>query len=226
MPQEMDSLYSKRPKTRSPGRPRASVYGNSPDMASQILDIAKKLFMEGGFAAVSINAIVDKVGITKPTLYYYYADKETLFEAVLCDMMKAAGKHIEKGIQYCNTFEDTLLAIAKGFFRFAPTSMAVLFRDAASHLSADSLNRVNEVHQTFILEKITMAFTTAMQNGELVQGDANQFTQIALSLLDVLTIRMTMASGRHFEFEELAKVFVNLFLYGFSPSNYNANTLH
>jgi AcrR family transcriptional regulator len=46
--------------------------------ASNILDTATRLFMQLGYRAVSINDIAKAAKITKPTLYYYFPDKEAL----------------------------------------------------------------------------------------------------------------------------------------------------
>ena len=47
--------------------------------AQKILDTAAYLFMQLGYRAVSINDIVKAAEITKPTLYYYFRDKQELF---------------------------------------------------------------------------------------------------------------------------------------------------
>ncbi|HQP24531.1 MAG TPA: TetR/AcrR family transcriptional regulator [Smithellaceae bacterium] len=45
----------------------------------QILDVALKLFAHKGYAAATVREIVDTVGITAPSLYYYFGNKEGLY---------------------------------------------------------------------------------------------------------------------------------------------------
>lgn len=45
----------------------------------QILDAALGLFAQKGYAATTIREIVDAVGITAPSLYYYFGSKEGLY---------------------------------------------------------------------------------------------------------------------------------------------------
>ncbi|WP_156915708.1 TetR/AcrR family transcriptional regulator [Desulfatirhabdium butyrativorans] len=52
----------------------------------QILKAAAKLFSENGYAGTSIREIVEAAGITKPTLYYYFQNKEELY----LDLMETA----------------------------------------------------------------------------------------------------------------------------------------
>lgn len=48
-----------------------------------MLEVAAVLFMERGFEETSIDAIAERAGISKPTLYSRYQDKKELFAAVL-----------------------------------------------------------------------------------------------------------------------------------------------
>jgi len=49
----------------------------------RILDAANRLFYDEGIRAVSIDAIAEKAGITKKTLYYHFKSKDDLIAAYL-----------------------------------------------------------------------------------------------------------------------------------------------
>jgi AcrR family transcriptional regulator len=51
----------------------------------QILDGARKVFMDLGFDGASMNEIARSAGVSKGTLYVYFADKSRLFEAIVED---------------------------------------------------------------------------------------------------------------------------------------------
>src|SRR6266566_4434255 len=53
----------------------------------QILDGARKVFMDLGFDAASMNEIARSAGVSKGTLYVYFADKNRLFEAIIEEEM-------------------------------------------------------------------------------------------------------------------------------------------
>ena len=55
----------------------------SVDTREKLLKAAEELFVESGFDGVSISEIARKSGTTKGHLYYYFKNKEELFEAVL-----------------------------------------------------------------------------------------------------------------------------------------------
>ena len=51
----------------------------------QILDGARKVFMDLGFDGASMNEIARAAGVSKGTLYVYFDDKSRLFEAIVED---------------------------------------------------------------------------------------------------------------------------------------------
>ena len=49
----------------------------------QILDGARRVFLDSGFDAASMNEIARIAGVSKGTLYVYFASKEVLFEELI-----------------------------------------------------------------------------------------------------------------------------------------------
>lgn len=49
----------------------------------RLIEVAANLFMERGFEGTSIDAVAEAAGVSKPTLYARYRDKNELFAAVL-----------------------------------------------------------------------------------------------------------------------------------------------
>lgn len=50
---------------------------------AHILDVARVQFFKKGYAATSINTIIDAADVTKPTVYYHFKNKEGLFAALV-----------------------------------------------------------------------------------------------------------------------------------------------
>src|ERR1700737_4243536 len=53
----------------------------------QIIDGARKVFMDLGFDGASMGEIARSAGVSKGTLYVYFADKSRLFEAIVEEEM-------------------------------------------------------------------------------------------------------------------------------------------
>jgi AcrR family transcriptional regulator len=58
----------------------------------QILDGARKVFMDLGFDGASMGEIARAAGVSKGTLYVYFADKNRLFEAIVEEEALEQGK--------------------------------------------------------------------------------------------------------------------------------------
>jgi AcrR family transcriptional regulator len=58
----------------------------------QILDGARKVFMDLGFDGASMGEIARAAGVSKGTLYVYFDDKNRLFEAIVEEENLAQGK--------------------------------------------------------------------------------------------------------------------------------------
>ncbi|UAJ71920.1 TetR/AcrR family transcriptional regulator [Synechocystis sp. PCC 7339] len=61
----------------------------SNDKAEQILDGALKIFTTQGYAAASMDRIAKAAGVSKPTLYSYFQDKEGLFMALVQNLSQS-----------------------------------------------------------------------------------------------------------------------------------------
>ena len=63
-------------------RPEA-VQDDAGGKRRQILDGARRVFLDSGFDAASMNEIARTAGVSKGTLYVYFASKEALFEELV-----------------------------------------------------------------------------------------------------------------------------------------------
>jgi TetR/AcrR family transcriptional regulator len=86
---------------------------------NDIIDAAEKKFFEKGLDGVSMDEIARELDLSKPTLYLYFKNKESLFLAVvmrgtviLRDMFKAAVEPETIGVEKGKAF-------ARAFFEYA-----------------------------------------------------------------------------------------------------------
>lgn len=67
----------------APATGRARKLRRGPLTRKQILDASLKLFSERGFARTSVRDIAQAAGITDAAIYYHFASKRELFEALI-----------------------------------------------------------------------------------------------------------------------------------------------
>lgn len=67
----------------SPPIPTPSHQRRKAERPQELLDAALSLFVEKGFAATRTDEVATRAGVSKGTLYLYYASKEELLKAVI-----------------------------------------------------------------------------------------------------------------------------------------------
>ncbi len=60
---------------------------STPDPRRRLLDAGLKLFANRGYAGTAVQDITEEAKVTKPTLYYYFKNKEGLFQALVDQAM-------------------------------------------------------------------------------------------------------------------------------------------
>ena len=60
----------------------------------QLINIAVELFAHKGYEGTSLRDIAETAGITKAALYYWFPEKEKLFQRVVADRMEALLEHV------------------------------------------------------------------------------------------------------------------------------------
>ncbi|WP_291426512.1 TetR/AcrR family transcriptional regulator [Deinococcus sp.] len=91
---------------------------SSDSTRARIQSEAARLFVASGYHGVSMREVAEAVGVTKPALYHHFADKESLFLAMLEGALSTLGRivahaHTQRGIRaQLSTLVEDLLATA------------------------------------------------------------------------------------------------------------------
>src|ERR1700730_7865113 len=89
-----------------------------PGRRAQILDAALHVMSEHGFRGASIKRIAQHAGLKSPALiYWYFKDKQALFEALLDDMAPFLGVVADSEQMLDQPPEDVLPIVVNGFLR-------------------------------------------------------------------------------------------------------------
>lgn len=80
---------------------------------SEILDAAIAVFAEKGFAAARMDDIARRAGVTKGTIYLYFASKEDVFKALV---RESIGQVLTANIDAARTFEGNSSDLIRTLF--------------------------------------------------------------------------------------------------------------
>jgi AcrR family transcriptional regulator len=93
------------------GRPAA---GQDPVKRKQIIEGARRVFINMGFDAASMNDITREAGVSKGTIYVYFANKEELFEALIEEERGSIFKNLYETLEQGTPLRETLVRFAMG----------------------------------------------------------------------------------------------------------------
>lgn len=99
----------------------------------QIVQAAANVFLEDGFSATSMDRIVAKAGVSKRTLYNYYASKEEIFVDVIQMQLGSLYQNLEPVGQGSGDLAGQLRRVGTEMLRIANSNATIsLFRLTAA----------------------------------------------------------------------------------------------
>lgn len=138
-------------------------------MEQRIIQAAKQVFIEKGYAKAGMSDIAARVGINRPGLHYYFRTKEKMFEAVFADIVLSFIPSVHNIILQDKPIHDRIAEMVDVYFEvFRKEPCFPLFivqeiqRDAA-HLF-DTVCRL-EIGQ--YASRIKEMLQTEMKNGTI-----------------------------------------------------------
>jgi AcrR family transcriptional regulator len=85
-----------------------------------ILAAATDLLAEvGKREAVSVRAVAERVGVTTPSIYLHFKDKDDLLDAVCASVFESLGAALQEAAAQASTPLERLLAQGRAYVRFA-----------------------------------------------------------------------------------------------------------
>lgn len=171
------------------------------DRPREICAAALEVFAEKGFAAAKLDEIARRAGVSKGTLYLYFADKEQLFRAVVRDSIAPNVQAITAALAAVDApFAQIIPAL---FTRFAENIGKIPVAAVAKMVIGESSNfpELARVWHDEIASKAIGAVATlvakAQARGEVRPGDPRlyAFTLMGPMIMSVLWTRTLVPAG-------------------------------
>ena len=103
-----------------PSRRRRAPRGSGEQLREEILDATTELLLETGHAkAVSIRSVAQRVGVTPPSIYLHFADKDALLDAVCARYFEKLDEEMQRVAVDQPSTIDVLRAQGLAYVRFA-----------------------------------------------------------------------------------------------------------
>jgi AcrR family transcriptional regulator len=149
----------------------------------EILDVATRLFAEGGYEGTSMNDVAERVGMRKASLFYHFATKDALYEAVLDRLVASLQVALEAIYASSGTFEDRLDAVTEMLVTVLashPYAARLLLREAMDWgpvIRGKLLDRI-----LLVLEAAAAWLRAGQEQGVFVEGDPKQLVLSSIGL--------------------------------------------
>lgn len=159
----------------------------------------------------SLEEIARDAAVTKPTVYYYFPDKSSLFTAVVCSVLEEHGAGLRTAARHGARARERLVS-SLSFLVSARCSGPRLLRDGGVTLTADQTSQARGAFFRHFFSPLQQILDEGIERGELRQLDTAFATQALLNLLDPWTGRDPLPGGR--TAEQLATDLVSLVVDG------------
>ncbi len=176
------------------------------DTRQTILSVARDLFMEQGYEAVTTRHIAKLCGITQPALYRHFADKKQLYIAVLLEELEGMHASLTRVIAKGTDTRGRLLQIAL-YIADIKADTTIMFYDMTHQLDEDTRERLNRAFFEKVIGPIAAVF------GEAVKTSAG-FDAVTASFLFLGLLSNKNAPHMRLDPARRAQMLVTLMLDG------------
>jgi AcrR family transcriptional regulator len=139
-----------------------------PDRRVAILDAATDLFARHGIAATSIKTIAQAADVNPALIYYYFADKAALYQAVLDRLILEVPTRLFAAVADASSPRAGLAAIVRGqaeLFLALPALPRMIARELADHEARHATTVLGDQAQR-LLTLITGLIREGQQRGD------------------------------------------------------------
>ena len=195
------------------------------DNSTLILDAARRLFLDHGYAATSMDVVAQLAGVSKATVYARFESKEQLFASVI----EREGQHrlVALDATVDSPVDSSVDDVLRAFAREAAGLLLSPSNVALSRTVASEATRSPEIGRLFyangpakLIGRLAEFLAAAMERGELRPTPpglaAAQFLAVIVGDLQ-LRLAMGLISPTPMEQDEVVVAGVEVFLRAYAP---------
>ena len=152
----------------------------------RLLETATELFAEKGYAGASVREIVEKAGVSKPVLYYYFKSKEGLFYAILEWAANVQQDILNEIFETRGTVLDRFIFLYRRIFEGIQQykSLYIMIHGLIYGPPEGVPEYDFASFQRCMLDAVKRIYTEGMASGETRNVDAEEVAFLVLGLLD------------------------------------------
>ena len=145
------------------------------------------LFAEKGYASASVREIVERAGVTKPVLYYYFKNKEGMFRAILDWAAEQHGAILAEVVEMPGTALDHLIHLYNRTYQGVMENQG-LFKMIHNLIFGPPQGAPDydlDQYQRRMVNAIKAIYLKGLSNNEVKEEDPEEVAILVLSLMDL-----------------------------------------
>ena len=168
--------------TKDTRKPRETQAARSARTRRALLDAARALFAEKGFAATGRDEIAERAGVTRGALYHHFASKTEVAAAVVEELEGELVTRVVDAARQGSGVRDQLHRGCRAYMdACADPTMARILADAPAVLGIEACRALDAVACAPLLADV---FTQAAEEEISVPGDAEVAAALLLGFLN------------------------------------------
>ena len=196
------------------GSASVAVNGGEEDRRAQILRIATELFREKGYHGTSLEDIADRVGFTKPAIYYYFDSKEDLLFAIVERVVSRALERVQRiraqGSPPLERMHAILVENTRVVLEHIDENTA--FYNERGLLSPERERMVRDIERAYT-QILRDTYADGVRSGDLL--DINPSIAVSTLLGATIWVYRWFRPGGRLSIEEVAESVADLLLNGY-----------
>jgi AcrR family transcriptional regulator len=185
----------------------------------QIIRDASQIFLQKGYSNTTIAEIMDRVGITKPSFYYYFRNKKDLYLTCLNSIFDAFSKRALDSIRKEKTPLGRLEQRWKaghGHSKRVLTSINLL-KESLRQEDAEESSRAEEILRKAWVDPLTRDLERGIESGVIRSINSEIASFALISLLDTFSYREIL--DKKFGSDKVLEAVYDLVLHGLLQAN-------
>lgn len=163
-----------------------AVSALAPNARQRLLETATALFAEKGYSGTSVREIVERAGVSKPVLYYYFKSKEGLFYAILKWAADVQQEVLNEIFETSGTVLERLIffyrRISEGVERYQNLYKMIHGLLYGPPQGAPEYDFPQ--YQRYMFDAVKRIYTSGLTPEEVKKADADEVAFLVLSLID------------------------------------------
>ncbi|TLP44114.1 TetR/AcrR family transcriptional regulator [Cohaesibacter sp. CAU 1516] len=177
---------------------------------SALLNAARRLFAEKGYAETSTPEIVRAAGVTRGALYHHFEDKVALFRAVITQEYQAVAEEITRSAKTePEAAVEALKQGSRGYLKAMADKgrVRIMLRDGPAVLGQ---REIDQIDRETSADTLRLGLAAAMEAGEIQRLPLDALTIQLSALFDRAALAISEGDDPNTHIEVLDAIFLSL----------------